>query len=64
MLQRLVALIVGFAIRYRRRMKGKRIRVYERAATARGWSHARTILMARLPIDEPDADFESYKEHL
>jgi hypothetical protein len=40
-----------FATRYRRRMKGKRIRVYERAATARGWSHARTILMTQLPDD-------------
>ena len=40
-----------FAIRYRRRMKGRRIRLYERAATARGWSHARTILMTQLPTD-------------
>ncbi|MDJ0923800.1 MAG: hypothetical protein QNJ77_04490 [Acidimicrobiia bacterium] len=40
-----------FAIRYRRRMKGKRIRLAERAATARGWSHARTVLMADLPRD-------------
>ncbi len=39
----------GFAIAYRRRMKGRRIRIMERAATARGWSHARTILMADLP---------------
>jgi hypothetical protein len=38
-----------FAIRYRRRMKGRRIRVAERGATARGWSHARTILLSSLP---------------
>lgn len=40
-----------FTVRYRRRMRGKRIRVSERAATARGWSHARTILMTQLPRD-------------
>lgn len=38
-----------FATRYRRRMKGKRISVRERAATSRGWSHARTIVGERLP---------------
>lgn len=38
-----------FAARYRRRMKGKRIRIRERAATSRGWSHARTIVDQRLP---------------
>jgi len=38
-----------FATRYRRTMKGKRIRVWERAATSRGWSHARTSIGTRLP---------------
>jgi hypothetical protein len=40
-----------FAARYRRRMRGKRIRVRERAATSRGWSHARTIVSASLPAE-------------
>ncbi len=38
-----------FAIRHRRRMKGKRLRVGERGATLRGWAHGRTILDGRLP---------------
>lgn len=38
-----------FAIRYRRRMKGKRIRIPERGATLRGWAHSRTIVEPQLP---------------
>ncbi len=38
-----------FAIRYRRRMKGRRVRIAERGATLRGWAHARTIVEPQLP---------------
>jgi len=38
-----------FATRFRRRTRGKRIRVRERAATSRGWSHARTLVSDQLP---------------
>ncbi len=40
-----------FAIRFRRRMGGKRIRLRERGATARAWSHARTLLGTRVPYE-------------
>lgn len=40
-----------FAIRYRRRMGGKRIRVRERGATARAWSHGRTVVSSELPAE-------------
>jgi hypothetical protein len=39
-----------FAVRYRRRMRGKRLRITERGATLRGWSHARTLLGSQLPV--------------
>ena len=38
-----------FAVRYRRRMKGKRLRISERGATLRAWSHARTLLQPQIP---------------
>jgi hypothetical protein len=38
-----------FAIQYRRYAGGKRIRLQERAATARAWSHARSLLGSKLP---------------
>ena len=38
-----------FAIQYRRYTGGKRIRFQDRAATARAWSHARSLLGPKLP---------------
>lgn len=38
-----------FAIQYRRYAGGKRIRFQDRAATARAWSHARSLLRPKLP---------------
>lgn len=38
-----------FAVQYRRYAGGKRIRVQDRAATARAWSHARSLLRPKLP---------------
>ncbi|MDJ0953052.1 MAG: hypothetical protein QNJ81_05180 [Acidimicrobiia bacterium] len=40
-----------FAVRFRRRVGGKRIRIRERDATARAWSHARTLLGTRVPYE-------------
>jgi hypothetical protein len=40
-----------FAGRFRRRMGGRRIRIRERGATARAWSHARTTLGSRIPFE-------------
>ncbi len=40
-----------FAVRFRRRMGGKRIRIRERDATVRAWSHARTLLGIRVPYE-------------
>lgn len=40
-----------FAARFRRRLGGKRIRVRERGATTRAWSHARTSLGLRVPFE-------------
>jgi hypothetical protein len=39
----------GFAVRLRRHQKGKRLRIRERGATTRAWSHGRTALGSRLP---------------
>ena len=38
-----------FAVRYRRYAGGKRIRFQDRAATARAWSHARSLLRSKVP---------------
>jgi hypothetical protein len=38
-----------FAARLRRHQRGKRLRIRERGATARAWSHGRTALGSRLP---------------
>ena len=38
-----------FAIQFRRYTGGKRVRVQDRAATARAWSHARSLLKPQLP---------------
>jgi hypothetical protein len=38
-----------FAVQFRRYTGGKRIRLAERAATARAWSHARSLLRSRIP---------------
>jgi len=38
-----------FAARYGRRMGGRRLRLRDRGATARAWSHARTLLGPQLP---------------
>ncbi len=38
-----------FAIRYRRYTGGKRLRINDRAATARAWAHARSLLGTQLP---------------
>lgn len=38
-----------FAVQFRRYTGGKRIRVTDRAATARAWSHARSLLRSRIP---------------
>jgi hypothetical protein len=38
-----------FAIRYRRHAGGKRVRFQDREATARAWSHARSLLRDKIP---------------
>ncbi len=38
-----------FAVRYRRYAGGRRIRFQDRAATARAWSHARSLLRSKIP---------------
>ncbi len=38
-----------FAVQFRRYTGGKRIRLADRAATARAWSHARSLLRSQLP---------------
>ncbi|MDJ0665041.1 MAG: hypothetical protein QNJ75_10790 [Acidimicrobiia bacterium] len=38
-----------FAVKYRRHAGGKRIRFQDRAATARAWSHARSLLRSKIP---------------
>jgi len=38
-----------FAIKFRRYTGGKRIRFQDRAATARAWSHARSLLRSKVP---------------
>lgn len=38
-----------FAVQFRRYSGGKRIRLADRAATARAWSHARSLLRSRMP---------------
>jgi hypothetical protein len=38
-----------FAIRYRRYAGGKRVRFQDREATARAWSHARSLLRDKIP---------------
>ncbi len=40
-----------FVSRFRRYHRGKRIRVRNRGATARAWSHARTLLGHRVPFE-------------
>jgi len=40
-----------FAVRFRRRIGGKRARIRERGATARAWSHARTLLGDSVPFE-------------
>lgn len=40
-----------FSARLRRRVRGKRIRIRERAATTRAWSHARTALGHQVPFE-------------
>jgi hypothetical protein len=40
---------LNFALRCQPRRKRKRLRVHERAATARAWSHARALLGSQLP---------------
>lgn len=38
-----------FAVQFRRYTGGKRIRLADRAATARAWSHGRSLLRSRIP---------------